>query len=175
MQEGFYVDDEHLAAQDSNAQADLRDAERRFRSWLRRYGAVIGAGAEEYGLHPDAVPDLVNMSSSSQMQTLLFGGFTAANAVEKKPLKAEAAKGAKPKLVKPKVEIVRPTDLPTACKWTSLRICHSDVASLLPCRFRRGLRGPTASLAPRVAFAVQLESRRGPVATQSPAVPHCGA
>ena len=101
------MDGGHLAAQDANAQADLRDAERRFRAWLRRHSAVIGAHAEEYGLHPDDIPELVNLSSSAQIQTLLFGGFQAAKAVERKPLKAEAAKGAVAQMVKPCVDIVR--------------------------------------------------------------------
>ena len=101
------MDSQHLAEQDANAQADLRDAELRFRAWLRKFAANVGAGADEYGLEPDDIPNLVNLSSGSQIQTLLFGGFEAANAVEKKPLKAEAAKGAKAKMVKPKVDIVR--------------------------------------------------------------------
>jgi hypothetical protein len=107
LQVGFYVDKEHLHKQDDIAKADLKDAEDRFRAWLRRYAAVIGDGCEEYGLHPDEIPELVNLSSSSQIQTLLFGGFRSAQDVVKKPLKAEAAKGARPSMVKPYVEIVR--------------------------------------------------------------------
>lgn len=109
MQEGFYVDKEHLAEQDLKAQADLHDAGVRFRTWLRKYAAVIGQGNEEQGWHPDDIPGLVNLSSSAQIQTLLFGGFTASKDVLKKPTKAEAEAGMKEHMVKPTVESVRPS------------------------------------------------------------------
>jgi hypothetical protein len=115
VQAGFYVDGAHLREHDAKAQADLADAERRFRSWLRKRAAVVGAGAADYGLEPDDIPDLVNLSSSSQIQTLLFGGFEAASAVEKKPLKAAAAAGAKATMVKPRVDIVRRCGLLRRC------------------------------------------------------------
>jgi len=107
VQEGFYVDKPHLAEQDVKAQADLHDAGVRFRTWLRKYAAVVGQGNEELGWHPDDIPGLVNLSSPSQIQTLLFGGFTAAKDVLKKPTKAEAEAGMKEHMVKPTVEIVR--------------------------------------------------------------------
>lgn len=123
------MDGAHLAAQDGNAQADLRDAELRFRAWLRRHSAVIGAHAEEYGLHPDDIPELINLSSSAQIQTLLFGGFQAAKAVERKPLKAEAAKGAVAQMVKPSVDIVR---LPVAYMPCFSRACPELPRGALP-------------------------------------------
>ena len=79
------MDKQHLAEQDLKAQGDLRDADARFRTWLRKYAAVVGAGNEDLGWHPDDIPGLVNLSSSAQIQTLLFGGFTSAKDVLKKP------------------------------------------------------------------------------------------
>lgn len=138
LQEGFYVDGPHLAEQDAKAQADLADAEGRFRAWLRRYAPTISAGCDAYGLHPDDVPGLVNLSSSCQIQTLLFGGFVAAAAVEKKPLKAAAAKGEVAQMVKPKVDIVR-CQLPLC-----LCLCCTSCLSLCLCAFPSS-RGRSAS------------------------------
>lgn len=108
VQVGFYVDKAHLAAQDLKAQADLHDAEVRFRMWLRKYSAVVGQGNEELGWQPDDIADLVNLSSSAQVQTLLFGGFASSKDVLKKPTKAEAEAGMKEHMAKPTVETVRP-------------------------------------------------------------------
>ena len=107
LQSGFFVDKGHLVAQDAHAVEDLAGAERRLRRWLARYASTIGAGAEAYGLTPEDVPQLVNLSSGAQIQVLLFGGFRAEAAVERKPRKAEAAAGATPKMERPRVDTVR--------------------------------------------------------------------
>lgn len=111
IQVGFYVDRDHLAEQDLKAQDDLRDAERRFRSWLRRYAHVVGQGNADYGWSAEEVPDLVNLSSGAQIQTLLFGGFQSSRDVMKTPTKVEAEGGMKPHMVKPQLATVCPREL----------------------------------------------------------------
>lgn len=103
------MDKQHLAEQDLKAQADLHDAGVRFRTWLRKYAAVIGQGNDDLGWLPDEIPDLVNLSSAAQIQTLLFGGFMSAKDVLKKPTKAEAEAGIKEHTAKPVVETVCPS------------------------------------------------------------------
>lgn len=106
MQEGFFVDKDHLAEQDKKAQEDLQDADRRFRTWLRKYAKVVGQGNGDHGWSPEEVPDLVNLSSGAQIQTLLFGGFQSSKDVLKTPTKAEAEAGMKPHNIKPQLATV---------------------------------------------------------------------
>lgn len=106
-QAGFYVDAAHLHEQDVKAQLDLKNAENRFRAWLRRYADRIGGDNVDTTVTPDEIPDLVNLSSSAQIQTLLFGGFESTKEVEKKPTKAEAEAGVACSNVKPRIEPVR--------------------------------------------------------------------
>ena len=72
LQTGFYVDKDHLAEQQIAAEAELRNAEHRFRQWVARY---VGEHAATH----------MNVNSATQIQTLLFGGFTSGKAVVKKP------------------------------------------------------------------------------------------
>ena len=101
------MDRDHLAEQDQKAQADLRDADSRFRTWLRKYATVVGQGNADYGFTAEEVPDLVNLSSSAQIQTLLFGGFQSSKDVLKTPTKPEAEAGMKPHNIKPQLATVR--------------------------------------------------------------------
>jgi hypothetical protein len=101
LQNGFYVNKAHLAEQDLRAQEDLKDADARFRSWLRKYAHVIGRGNADHGWSAEEVPDLVNLSSVAQIQTLLFGGFQSTRDVLKTPTKAEAEQGMIPHNIKP--------------------------------------------------------------------------
>lgn len=107
LQIGFYVDKDHLAEQDRKAQEDLRDADGRFRTWLRKYAHVVGQGNGDHGWSAEEVPDLLNLSSGSQIQTLLFGGFQSSRDVLKTPTKAEAEAGMTPHNMKPQLATVR--------------------------------------------------------------------
>jgi hypothetical protein len=106
LQAGIYVDKEFLQEQDQRAQKDLQDADANFRSWLQHYAHIVGKGAEEYGLKPQDIPNLVNLSSSAQILTLFFGGFQSRKMVKKKLLKAERENGTEAKPAKPQVEVV---------------------------------------------------------------------
>jgi hypothetical protein len=75
--------------------------------WLRKHAAVIGQGNEDLGWEPQDIADMINLTSSTQIQTLLFGGYTSGKEVLKTPTKAEAAAGMRPHMTKPTVDIVR--------------------------------------------------------------------
>jgi hypothetical protein len=84
------VDSSHLAEQQIKAEAELRDADKRFRLWVAKY---VGEESAKW----------MNLGSSTQIQTLLFGGFTSKKKVTKKATKAttKPKKGEEPAHLQP--------------------------------------------------------------------------
>jgi hypothetical protein len=115
VQEGFYVDETYLQEQQKEAERHLKEATGIFRGWLCRKADIIGVDAEKYNLTPEEVAGLVNFNSTTQIQTLLFGGFEAAQAVMKKPPKGQAALSVASDPVKPKVDVVRCSTFKLCC------------------------------------------------------------
>ena len=132
LQVGFFVDRYHLAEQDQKAQEDLRDADSRFRAWLRKYADVVGQGNADHGWAAEQVPDLVNLSSGAQIQTLLFGGFQSSKDVLKVPTKPEAEAGMKPHNMKPQLATVR--SLANITAWKTFNVCQLLNRAHVGCR-----------------------------------------
>jgi hypothetical protein len=115
VQEGFYVDETYLQEQQKEAERHLEEATSIFRGWLCRKADIIGVDAEKHNLTPEEVAGLVNFNSTTQIQTLLFGGFEGTQEVMKKPPKGKAALGAACNSVKPKVDVVRCSTFKLCC------------------------------------------------------------
>lgn len=107
------MDSGHLAEQQIKAEAELRDADGRFRLWVANY----------VGEEPAA---LMNLGSSTQIQTLLFGGFTSTKKVSKKVTKAEKDAAAAADLAPPQATNVCPSvDAVCLLVFFSLMLSHA--------------------------------------------------